>query len=268
MEYLDFTLKLAKKAGKILLKESQEIIVTEKTTNDFVTNADLAAEKAIIKAINKKYPDHAVLAEESANEELAESDYLWIIDPLDGTNNYAHRIPFYAVSIGLLEIKQQETSKNYQYRSGEIICGAIYIPTLDEMFYAAKGTGSFLKVGRQKPQKLHVSNIRQLANAMTATGFPPTHKERNLPQFNNITLNSQATRRLGSAAIDLAYLAAGRIDLFWEYGLHPWDIAAGSLIVEEAGGVVTDTNGAQLDLFGRDLLATNGHIHQETINTL
>ena len=127
MEYLDFTLKLAKKAGKILLKESQEIIVTEKTTNDFVTNADLAAEKAIIKAINKKYPDHAVLAEESANEELAESDYLWIIDPLDGTNNYAHRIPFYAVSIGLLEIKQQETSKNYQYRSGEIICGAIYI---------------------------------------------------------------------------------------------------------------------------------------------
>jgi len=239
--------------------------VKEKEKNDFVTEIDHAVEAYLIDRIKKKFPNHAVLAEEGhfrdpeKVEELGESDYTWIIDPIDGTRNYTRGIPYYAVSIGVFKTDHAESSQNYEYISGEIIAGVIHAPALRETFSAAKGQGT-----KFNGKSVRVSDIKDLEHSIFATGFPPQHRERNLPYFEAIVQHTGALRRSGSAAIDLAYVAAGRFDGFWEFGLHPWDIAAGALMVEEAGGKVTDTNGAPLDLFGADILATNGLIHPQS----
>lgn len=266
MNLLDFTINLAKKAGQIITKEAKKITIEEKRKNDLVTNADKASEKFLTQAILKKFPDHAILAEEadfahkSEIKKLIKSPYIWIIDPLDGTTNFAHGLPIYSISIALFKTKTREKSQNFQYLSGEIVLGVVYAPALNELFYAQKGEGAFLN-----GKKITVSKTQKVLSSLAVTGFPYVNKEMNLPYFATMMKHAQAIRRLGSAALDLAYVANGRFDLYWEFGLKPWDIAAGSLIVEEAGGRVTDTNGNLLDLFGADLLATNEKVHQETI---
>jgi len=262
---LDTAIKIAQKAGKLVLKESlKNISITEKRRNDLVTNVDKASEKLIIQEIKKAFPDHGIFAEESATtgsfSELSEHEYIWIIDPIDGTTNFAHGLPLYSISIGVFETKIAETSKNYDYLTGELVAAVIFAPALNELFYAEKDQGAYLN-----GKRIHVSKTAKIEKSLAVTGFPYLHKETNTPYWNFMLHHSRAVRRLGSAALDLAYVAAGRFDCFWEFDLEAWDIAAGALIVEEAGGHVTDTNGELLDLFGQDILATNGKVHNEVI---
>lgn len=268
MELLKFAIKLAQKAGKAILKEAKNIQITEKSKNDFVTNADQAAETLITNAILKKYPDHAILAEEASfnvniqAKDYVKSKYIWIIDPLDGTTNFSHGLPIYSVSIALFKTEFSESSKNFDYLTGEIVLGVVYAPAMNELFYAIKGKGAYLN-----NKKIQVSKTKTLESSLLVTGFPPTHKKMNLPYFMLMLEKGQAVRRLGSAALDLAYIAAGRFDGYWEFDLKPWDIAAGALLVSEAGGEVSDINGNLLDLFGKEIMATNGKIHQNLIKS-
>lgn len=269
MKLLNFTIELAKKAGKIIIKEAKNLQIEEKHKNDLVTNADKRTEEFIIGQIKKKFPDHGILAEEASFNSKADlkklslAPYIWLIDPVDGTTNFTHGLPYYCVSIGILKTRSSKSSKNFQYLSGELVVGAIYAPALKELFYAEKGHGAYLN-----GKKIQVSQTKNIEKSLAVTGFPYEHKETNLPYFTTMMNHTQAIRRLGSAALDLAYVAAGRFELFWEFGLQAWDIAAGALIVEEAGGNVSDINGNTLDLFGRDILATNSKIHRQTIKIL
>lgn len=265
MKIIDHAKKIAIKAGALTVKKSQKVLkISEKAKHDLVTNADKASEKLIIKEIKAAYPSHAILAEESYKEKdlqkLLKAKYIWIIDPIDGTTNYTHGLPQYCVSIGIFKTESKESSKNYDYLEGEIVGGVVYAPMLDELFHAEKGKGAYLN-----GKKIKASNIKKLNNSLLVTGFPPAHKEINMAYFNEMINHCQAVRRFGSAALDLCYIAAGRFDAYWEFGLKPWDIAAGALIVEEAGGKVSDTNGNMLDLFGMDILASNKKVHKETI---
>lgn len=266
MQFLDFAIRTAEKAGKFIQKQSQKAFkTTEKNKNDFVTEVDIATENLIIKEIHKKYGNHGILAEETCGpdmgpHEFTKHEYLWIIDPIDGTNNFRRGIPFYCVSIALFKSKSKEKSKNYEYLEGELIVGVIYAPALDKLFYAEKGKGAYLN-GKQ----IKVSKADSLYRSLMATGFHGEFKQYNLPYFEKIMKASQGFRRNGSAALDLAHTAEGVIEGYWEFGLKPWDIAAGALIVKEAGGRVTDTFGNMLDLFGQNILATNTKIHKETI---
>lgn len=264
---LKFTIKAAKKAGKYVLAEQKKgLIIEEKGKNDLVTNADRASEEMIIKEIRKNYPSHGIIGEESSflhksdPQDFANAEYIWLIDPIDGTTNYAHQMKEYAVSIGLFKLSKKEKSKNFQYLSGELIVGVVYAPGLDEIFSAAKGGGAHMN-----GKKIQVSRITEVKNSLFATGFPYKNQGVNLPYFNAMMNQCQAIRRLGAASLDLCYIAAGRFEGYWEFGLKPWDIAAGALIIEEAGGRVTDTNNNQIDLFGADIFASNRKIHQETI---
>lgn len=267
-DLLKFAIKTAKKAGKFVLAEQKKgLTIIEKAKNDLVTNADRASEEMIIKEIKKAYPDHAIIGEESSflNKSVigdyANAEYIWLVDPIDGTTNYAHQLKEYAVSIGLFKLSKKEKSKNFQYLSGELIVGVVYAPGMNELFSAAKGDGAYMN-----GKKIHVTKIDEVKNGLFATGFPYKNQGINLPYFNAMMVRCQAIRRLGAASLDLCYVAAGRFEGYWEFGLKPWDIAAGALIIEEAGGHVTDTNGNQIDLFGADILASNKKIHQETLN--
>jgi len=264
---LETAIKISQKAGKLIQKKAKQgFKINYKSKFDLVTDADKESEALIIKEIKKIFPSHAILAEEESFKnqkslkELLETPYIWIIDPIDGTTNYAHNHPHYAISIAVFETQHKETSKNYQYLSGELIAGVINAPALNELFYAEKGSGAFLN-----KKKIQVSDIPKLENALMVTGFPYKNKSAYLPYFQSMMGKCQGLRRLGSAALDLAYIACGRFDGFWEFGLKPWDIAAGVLIIEEAGGRITDINGNTLDLFGKDILSSNGKIHQEII---
>src|SRR3989338_5336963 len=264
---LNFAIKLAKEAGEIILKESKKALkIDKKGLNDLVTNADTKAETYIIKKIKSSYPSHAILAEESSfkkeisDDNYKKADYIWIIDPLDGTTNFAHSLPLYSVSIGLFKKTSIKSSKNFDYLEGEIIAGVVHAPALNETFSAQKNKGAFLN-----GKKIGVSKAKSLRDSLMVTGFPYENKKMNLPYFIIMMDHCQAIRRLGSAALDLCYTAAGRFDGYWEFGLKPWDIAAGSLILKEAGGTVTDVNGNMLDLFGADILVSNGKIHKEII---
>jgi myo-inositol-1(or 4)-monophosphatase len=219
---------------------------------DIVTEADRQAESMIIAAIHQQYPDHDILAEESAATHNG-SLYRWIIDPLDGTTNYAHGYPVFCVSIAL-EWK------------GNCILGVVFNPMLEEMFVAEKGRGAFLN---DKP--IAVSETADLSRSLLATGFPydiRLTKENNMDHFQSMAVKVQAIRRAGSAALDLAYVAAGRFDGFWELKLRPWDTAAGCLLVEEAGGVVTDMNGEAFRLTAPHVVASNGKIHGHILSVL
>lgn len=264
---LNFAIKLAQEAGEIILKESKKTLkIDKKGQNDLVTNADKKAEAYIIKRIKSAYPKHAILAEESSFkkeisiEDYKKSEYIWIIDPLDGTTNFAHGLSLYSVSIGLFKKTSLKSSKNFDYLEGEIIAGVVHAPGLKETFWAQKGKGAFLN-----GKKIKVSKAKTLRDSLMVTGFPYENKKMNLPYFAAMIDKCQAIRRLGSAALDLCYTAVGHFDGYWEFGLKPWDIAAGSLILKEAGGTVTDVNGNMLDLFGADLLVSNGKIHKEII---
>lgn len=264
---LKFAIKTAQKAGELALAyQSHGLKIEEKSKNDLVTNADKASEKLITSEILKTYPDHAVMGEESTFihkttiKDYADSEYIWIVDPIDGTTNYAHQMKEFGISIGLFKTSATENSKNFQYLSGELIVGVVYAPGMDELFYASKGHGAFLN-----GKKIHVTKTPKVAHSLFATGFIQQAAAQNLPYFTTMLPRCQAIRRLGAASLDLCYVAAGRFDGYWEFDMKPWDIAAGALIVTEAGGKVTDTNGNQIDLFGADIFVSNGKIHRETI---
>ena len=255
---LNFAIQTARDAGSILADRlGRALQVSNKGDIDLVTEADLASEKLIIERIKSHYPRHAILAEESGVTDGVElipgkSDWKWIIDPLDGTTNYAHGYPCFCVSIAL-------------ERAGSIEIGVVYDPMRDEMFAAERGQGATLN-----ERCMRVSITDDLNAAMLCTGFPYNVRERaNFARdFANFTMQAQAVRRDGSAAIDLAYTACGRFDGFWEDGLNAWDVAAGVLLIEEAGGRVSDFNGAPLDIYTPKVLASNGLVHDAMMRVL
>ena len=255
---LNFAIQTARDAGAILTDKLGRVTqVRSKGDINLVTEADLAAERLIIERIKSHYPRHSILAEESGATESViaipgSSEWKWIVDPLDGTTNFAHGYPCFCVSIAL-------------ERQGRIEIGVVYDPTRDEMFAAERGSGAALN-GR----KIQVSLVEELNSAMLCTGFPYDVRERPhfALDFTNFTMEAQAVRRDGSAALDLAYVACGRFDGFWEDGLNPWDVAAGVLLIEEAGGLVTDFNGGPLDIYTPKVLVSNGRIHDDMMRVL
>jgi len=248
-----FAVDLARRSG-VLLKEkfNQKHEIHYKGEINLVTEADKMSEDLIIAAISQKFPDHGILSEESPVI-TGVGKLRWIIDPLDGTTNYAHGYPVFCVSIAL-------------ENEGTIVLGVIYDPMREEMFVAVRGGGLYLN-----EKKLRVSDVSDLSRSLLVTGFPydiRESKDNNLNFFNAMAINVQAIRRAGAAALDLAYLAAGRFDGFWELKLKPWDTAAGCLMVEEAGGVISDIAGSKWHLQSPNLLASNGLIHQQMISVL
>lgn len=221
---------------------------------DLVTRADRMAEDLIVGLLRERFPDHGLLAEEGTGVEG--KAYRWIIDPLDGTTNFAHGLPIFAVSIGL-------------EHQGQVVAGVVYHPPLDEMFVGARGGGAFLRHGRAEG-RLRPSDIGEVAHAVVATGLPYDIRETggNVPQIAALARTAIEVRILGAAALHLAYVAAGRVEAFWEPGLNSWDIAAGSLLVEEAGGRITDMQGRNFHLDCREVLATNGLVHDEMLQLL
>lgn len=242
-------------AGEILLKHFGNVpedAVREKAKNDFLSFVDEQAEDAIIETIRSRFPDHSILAEESGKQDN-KSAYRWIIDPLDGTKNYLSEIPLFAVSIAL------------EYE-GQLLLGVIYDPVRDEMFWGEQGKGAWLN---KAPLKVSAKN--QLQDCLIATGFPFKQKENlaiYLRSFYDIFDRSSGMRRMGAAAIDLAYVAAGRFDGFWELGLKPWDVAAGALLIKEAGGQISDFWMAEKPNYHKFLLASNGKIHNSLSDIL
>jgi myo-inositol-1(or 4)-monophosphatase len=228
---LNTAVKAARKAGGVILRASRDIDlvkVESKRRNDFVTEVDRAAEAAVIGVLREAYPHHAILAEESGHTRGSQAEYQWIIDPLDGTTNFIHGVPQYCVSIGLLH-------------KGVPTQAVIYDPNRNELFTASRGAGAFAN-----DRRMRVSKRERINEALIGTGFPYSQVdslERYLAMFRKVTLNCAGIRRPGAAALDLAYVAAGRFDGFWEMGLSPWDMAAGVLLVTEAGGLVGDFRG-------------------------
>ena len=219
---------------------------------DLVTQFDKESQSLIVHGLQKKFPDFGILSEEGI-ELNTDSPIRWILDPLDATTNFAHSLPIWAVSCGL------------EYE-GEVVLGLVYDPTRKESFTGIKGAGAFLN-GR----RIYVSKTGQLSRSLLATGFPydiRKTKKDNLVHFNNFAKRAQAVRRLGSAALDLCYTACGRFDGYWELKLAPWDQAAGSLILKEAGGRITDFKGQKFDIYGDEVLATNGLIHRQMMQVL
>jgi myo-inositol-1(or 4)-monophosphatase len=214
-----------------------------------VTDADRASEALIVAAICRQYPESSILIEESGAHHGTSADR-WIVDPLDGTTNFAHGYPPFCVSIAL-------------ERAGELIVGVVYVPRLDECFAAERGAGATLN-GRP----IRTSEVETVAESLVCTGFVPGRWERNAAGFTRLMDAAQAVRRDGAAALDLAYVAAGRFEAFWEFDLKPWDIAAGALLVREAGGIVSAIDGTALDLRVGSTLATNGAIHAEMVGLL
>jgi myo-inositol-1(or 4)-monophosphatase len=244
---LEFAIKIAYEAGKIHRKYYHRdlVIQTKSNERDLVTQADLESERLILSAIKAKYPTHAVLAEERG--QLGESDYLWLVDPLDGTTNFAHKHPVFCVAITLVHL-------------GEIRLGVIFDPLRDELFAAEKGNGSTLN-----GQSIRVSGTTELSSSIIATGFPYDRAENpnsNLAEFARLMPLVQGIRRCGAAALDMAYVACGRIDGYWEFGLHPWDFAGGRLLVQEAGGKTTNVDGSEWQLESRSVIAANPDIHE------
>jgi len=251
---LDKLVEIAKSAGKFLKDNEGKIseIKEKGSFTNLVTNVDKGSETLIKNFIIENFPGHGILAEEGGAISPT-SDYKWIIDPLDGTTNYTHAYPVYCVSIGV-------------EHKGEVVAGVVYDPNFDEMFSAEKGSGSFLN-GR----KLGVTATDSLERSLLATGFPYDIKKNPfncVQHFNEFLMTAQAIRRLGSAALDICYVAAGRMDGFWEVNLHPWDTAAAVLITTEAGGKVTDFTGGKYSIYQKNILLSNGLIHEQMIEVL
>lgn len=250
---LKFITQLIRSVGdKIARKSSQRKRISFKGEVDLVTQFDRQAQNLIVGALRKKYPQHGILSEEDVNTDTG-NPIRWIVDPLDGTTNFAHGLPVWAISIGL-EVE------------GDILLGAVYDPTRREMFSAIRQRGAYLN-----NKKIHVSKTKKLEYSLLVTGFPydiRRSKQNNLRQFSDFAVRAQAVRRLGSAALDLCYTACGRFDGYWELKLSPWDQAAGSLILREAGGRVTDFTGGEFDIYGDEVLGTNGFIHRPMMQVL
>jgi myo-inositol-1(or 4)-monophosphatase len=245
--FLDVAIETAREAGAILLQEfDRPVKISYKGEVDIVTQADKRSEQAIVSRLRTHFPKHAIVAEEGGGTE-SESPFRWHVDPLDGTTNFAHGYPCFAVSLGLEE-------------AGEPIVGVIFQPVSGELFTAVKGEGAYLN-----QKKIEVSRIEKLATSLLATGFPSVKRAQtpNIHYYWDFTLRTHGVRRDGSAAMDLAAVACGRFEGFWEFGLHTWDAAAGVLLVREAGGTVTQFDGQPYRLGDRELLASNSLVHQE-----
>ncbi len=253
--FLSVAREAALKAGEFLRNNlNRRQRVAYKGVVNLVTDCDRRSQAIITTALRRAFPDHGILAEEG--EETRQPDktgYRWLIDPLDGTTNFAHRLPIFCVSIAL------------EY-AGKVILGLVYDPMRQELFQAVRGRGAFLN-GR----RIKVSDTRLLNRSLLATGFPYDLREsrvNNLTHFENFLFRAQAIRRCGAAALDLCYVACGRFDGFWELKLNPWDVAAGTLMVTEAGGTVSDFRGGKCFLDGREVVATNGLIHRAMLRVL
>ncbi len=247
--YLDVAVEIASEAGNLLAELSrQPREISYKRKSDIVTDADRRSEAMIIAKIRRHFPDHAIVAEEGGGKQTG-SDYCWYVDPLDGTTNFAHGFPVYCVTLALA------------YRD-EVIAGVVYDPTRDELFAAERGAGAWLN-----NERIRVSQTDDLAESLLGTGFPPFafNHDLNLQFFFKLTHLSHGIRRAGAAALDLCSVAAGRFEGFWELKLNPWDKAAGSLLVTEAGGRVTDLAGGPFSLHRDEIFASNGLIHESMI---
>jgi len=252
---LSFAIDTARAAGHLLLEKYGRITaITKKGDYNLVTEADLASEALIIERIRSHYPRHTILAEESGDTVVVDGDrqWKWIIDPLDGTTNFAHGYPCFCVTLAL-------------EHEGEIVIGVTYDPTRNELFTAEKGQGASLNF---KP--VHVSSTPKMSESLLVTGFPYDFKDRNdfARHLTAFLLGARGVRRDGSAAIDMAYVACGRFDGFWEEGLNPWDVAAGVLMVNEAGGKVTNYDGTPLSIYKPPICASNSAIHAEMLAVL
>lgn len=253
MDYLETAIDLSRAAGDILnFYAGRDKLVEFKGQANLVTVADRKSEELIISGILARYPTHSILAEESGITQPGAA-VQWIIDPLDGTTNFAHGYPFYCVSIAVEE-------------NGEILCGVVYDPVRDEMYTASRGYGAFCN-----GEPIRVSDVNVLSRALLITGFPYNFREyleTVVSQFQKFLVASQAVRRGGSAALDLCYVACGRLDGFWELYLQPWDTAAGRIILEEAGGKVTNFKGVPFSVYMKEILASNGRLHEEMMGVL
>jgi len=245
---LNIAIRAARNAGDLIQRSSEnvgQLTISKKSKNDFVSEVDRMAEQEIIQVIKNAFPDHAILAEESG--EHKGNDYTWVIDPLDGTTNFLHGYPQYAVSIALKH-------------KGKTEIGVVYDPLRDDLFTAEKGGGASLN-----NRRIRVSNQTDLNSALIGTGFPfkyPQHLDAYLSMFKELTPKTAGIRRAGSAALDLAYLATGKLDGFWEIGLKEWDFAAGILLVQEAGGVVTDFSFDDKFVHSGNIITGNPRMHQ------
>jgi myo-inositol-1(or 4)-monophosphatase len=244
---LEFAIRLGKKAGDYLRDHlSGDFEVEHKGLRDLVTRVDRGSQALIVEEIEHAFPEHSIMAEEGFQTQK-DSPFTWIIDPLDGTANYVHRVPFFCVSIAL-------------YKSGEPYVGVCFNPVSRELFWAQAGKGAFMNDAR-----IRVSSTELLIDSLLVTGFPYVHSDIDtvMARFTRIVKASQGVRRFGSAAMDLCYVAAGYLDAFWEIGLKPWDVAAGVLILLEAGGTVTSLDGSAFDMTKGDILASNTKVHKE-----
>ena len=268
--YIPKAAEIAREAGALLREYYARGVETEyKGDVDIVTAADRAAEKLIRTRLSEAFPEHGVYGEEGTRERM-DGEFRWYVDPLDGTTNFAHGFPQFCVSLGLEQRAglergaglAHETASMKAGEDGTLVAGVIYDPLRDELFTAERGHGMRLN---GKPAR--VSRNAELAEALLGTGFPSRkrHANPNIHFYHEFTLRSHGVRRAGSAALDLAYVACGRMDAFWEFNLNPWDTAAGILLVEEAGGRVTDFAGGQFQLKSDEILASNGLIHEELI---
>lgn len=253
---INIAIEAAKTAGKILKQnvgKVREIQLKEGESKNLVTEIDKRSEECILTLLRRHYPNHEFLAEESGMQKGGSPEYRWVIDPLDGTTNFTHGFPVFCVSIAL-------------EHNGEIILGVIYDPNFDELFTAEKGKGAYLN-----GKRMHVSRHSALKQSLLVTGFPYNivdNPNKAIERFIHFLMNAQAVRRMGSAAIDLAYVAAGRYEGFWEVDLNPWDMAAGVLLVTEAGGTVSSFSGDKFSIYTKEILASNGLVHSEMISAL
>jgi myo-inositol-1(or 4)-monophosphatase len=251
----EFALDTARRAGHLLCEfaNRQHTITHKSTVIDLVTEADLASERLIVAAIRERFPDHVIQSEEGLGDLTAGHGvpHLWLVDPLDGTVNYAHGYPMWGVSLALAE-------------ADKVVMGVVYDPLRDEVFWAERGQGAWLNGAR-----LQVSKAARLQESLLATGFPyrlALMADNNLAEFNAVLPRAQGVRRAGAAVLDLAHVASGRLDGYWEKHLQPWDWAAGSLLVEEAGGTVTTLDGRPWSLQEKNMAASNGPMHDELLN--
>lgn len=244
--YVEAAAAIAREAGAMLSTFFERRIGFElKGDYDLVTEADRSSEQLVIERLRSRFPSHSIVAEEGGAHS-GSSDYCWYVDPLDGTTNFAHGFPMYNVTLAL-------------EHAGQLIAGVVFDPEHDEMFSAERGSGAFLN-----DRPIHVSKVARVEDALVATGFPSKkrHQDINVHFYYQLAMITHGVRRAGAAALDLAYVASGRLDGFWEFGLNPWDMAAGTLLIEEAGGSCSDMRGAPARLRGPHLLADNGAIHQ------
>jgi myo-inositol-1(or 4)-monophosphatase len=250
---LDVALEAAREGGAIVRAGfDQPKKVSYKGDVDLVTETDKKSEAAIVARLRKEFPDHGIVAEEGGGGAGANVRYCWYVDPLDGTTNFAHGFPMFAVSIGLLE-------------QGKPVVGVVLNPVSEELFWAAEGEGAQLSERGRDGRRIRVSEVSSISKALLATGFP-THKRTSNPNIRyywEFTLRSHGVRRAGSAALDLCSVASGRFDGFWEFGLKSWDTAAGMLIVQEAGGKISNFAGEPYHPGDKEILASNGLIHEE-----